>query len=203
MADGTFKTAIDLQVGDILKTIDIPNSEIGTQNSSIEYVYSGLTYESLATNTTYSSNPVTFKRKVNRLSILVKLTFTDGTDWEDTIGSSYLVDIDGAIQFKPIVKLKEGNVVLLLNTSNEEIQFVRKTIVSVVENRAVFSGWMISVETAELFLTKTSTTNNESFVSIEHNSVYCPVGCLCSSVCPACPKGQPYCSGNVCGNAIC
>lgn len=206
MADGTFKTALDLQVGDILKTINIPNSENVTSNGNNEYTYSDLTYESLSTNTTYSTNPVTFKRKVNRLAVIVKLTFTDGTDWEDTIGSSYLADIDGIIQFKTIIRLKEGDVVLLLNTDNEEVQFVRKTIVSVVESRAVFSGWLISVETAELFLTKTSTTNNESFVSIEHNNTYCPAfACPCFYGCASCPKAQPYCSSalSICTSAIC
>jgi hypothetical protein len=206
MSDGTFKTALDLQVGDILKTINIPIESI-TQNSNNEYTYSGLTYESLSTNTTYSTNPVTFKRKVNRLAVIVKLTFTDDTDWEDTIDSSYLVDIDGTIQFKRIIGLKEGDVVLLLNTDNEEVQFVRKTIVSVVESRAVFSGWLISVETAELFLTKTSTTNNQSFVSVEHNSQSCPyLACPCIYQCGSCPKSQPYCTsfgGGVCTNVAC
>jgi hypothetical protein len=112
MEDGTFKTAVDLQVGDIIKTIDLPE-ETSTQTSSTEYSYSGLTYETLASNTTYSTNEVTHKKRVNRLSILVKLTFEDGSDWEDTVGSSYLVDVDGVIQFKIISKLKQGDVVLL------------------------------------------------------------------------------------------
>lgn len=203
MADGSFKTALDLQVGDILKTIDIPKSEISTQISAIEYIYSDLTYESLSTNTTYSTNSVTHKKRINRLAILVKLTFTDGTDWEDTVGSSYLVDIDGIIQFKPIIKLKEGDVVLLLNTNNDEVEFVRKTIVSVVTSRSVFSGWLITVETVGLFLTKTSTTNNQSFVSIEHNSESCsPFAPRCDSCfpCPQCPKARPHCIFGTCGN---
>lgn len=196
MEDGTFKTAVDLQVGDIIKTIDLPE-EISTQISPTEYSYSGLTYETLASNTTYSTNEVTHKKRVNRLSILVKLTFDDSSDWEDTVGSSYLVDVDGVIQFKIISKLKQGDVVLLLNTNNNEIEFVRKTIVSVEESRAVFSGWLISVAVAKLFLTKTTnSTNNESFVSIEHNTNACPsYACPCPGTCSSCPKSHPYCGG--------
>jgi hypothetical protein len=203
MEDGTFKTALDLQVGDIIKTIDIPNADSATQTSQTEYIYAGLTYETLASNTTYSTNEVTNKKKVNRLAILVTLTFEDGSTWEDTVGSSYLVDIDGVIQFTRISKIKQGDVVLLLNKDNDEIEFVRKTIVSVVESRAVFSGWLISVAVARLFLTKTTnSTNNESYVSIEHNFLPCPnFGCICPGTCASCPKTYPYCGyTSLCSN---
>ena len=201
MEDGTFKTALDLQVGDIIKTIDLPDTT-EKQTSASEYTYSGLTFETLALNTTYSTNEVTAKKKVNRLAILVKLTFTDDTDWEDTVGSSYLIDRDGVIQFKLISKLQQGDVVLLLNTNNDAIEFARKTIVSVVETRAVFSGWIISVAVAKLFLTKTTSISNESYVSIEHNLDYCPsYACICPGTCSSCPKNAPYCGyTGVCSN---
>jgi hypothetical protein len=193
MSDGTFKTALDLQVGDLIKTINIPssNSDVDTLQ---EYVYTDLTYEGLVSGTTYSSNQVTFKRRVNRVTMLSKLTFEDNSDWEDTIDSSYLVDIGGILQFKRIKNLVAGDVVLLLNTENENVDFVRKTIVSNMESRGVFSGWLITVENVHLFLTKTSSTNNTSYVSIEHNFTSCPVGCPCEFQCGACPKQQPYCN---------
>jgi hypothetical protein len=194
MEDGTFKTALDLQVGDIIKTIDIPNGDSATQTTQSEYTYEDLTYETLASSTTYSTNEITNKKKVNRLAIVVTLTFEDGSTWEDTVGSSYLVDIDGVIQFKSITKLKQGDVVLLLNKDNDEVEFVRKTIASVVESRAVFSGWLISVAVTKLFLTKTTSTGNESYVSIEHNYLPCPsFGCICPGACPSCPKSFPFC----------
>ena len=72
-------------------------------------------------------------------------------------------------------------------------------------NCRVFSGWFITVDNAMLFLTKTSgSTNNQSYVSIEHNLFYCPNwACPCYSYCASCPKGAPYCSGSVCGNSVC
>jgi hypothetical protein len=194
MADGTFKTALDLQVGDVIKTVDIPNADAATQTSQSEYIYSGLTYETLSSNTTYSTNEITNKKKVNRLAIVVTLTFEDGSTWEDTVGSSYLVDVDGVIQFKLLSKVKQGDVVLLVNKNNDEIEFVRKTIVSVVESKAVFSGWLISVAVQRLFLTKTTSTGNESYVSIEHNYLFCPsFACICPGACPSCPKSFPFC----------
>jgi hypothetical protein len=196
MSDGTFKTGLDLQVGDLIKTIDIPAPE-GTPVSNGEYIYEGLTYETLANNTTYSSNEVTFKKRVNSLTVLSNITFDDGSTWEDTIHSSYLVDIDGIIQFKTIGNLKEGDVVLLLNTGNDSVDFTRKTVVSNIESKTVFSGWLISVAVEKLFLTKASSTNNEMYVSIEHNLTFCPAACYGQQAC--CPKGEPWCwSDGIC-----
>jgi hypothetical protein len=207
MADGTFKTALDLQIGDLIKTIDIPNED-GTTGTPREYIYNNLTYEGLISNTVYSNNEVTNKKKVNRLVILSQLTFEDGSTWEDTIGSSYLVDIDGVIQFKRIDNLQAGDVVLLLNSNNENLEFTRKTIVSNIESKSIFSGWIISVADEHLFLTKTTTsTNNESYVSIEHNYYACPRwACVnqCYSnpfgICASCPKYARFCCDGYCSN---
>lgn len=204
MADGSFKTPIELQIGDMVKTIDIQSTD-GTTGSQLEYIYNNLTYESLVSSTTYSFNEITNKKRINRLAILVTLTFEDGSTWEDTVGSSYLVDIGGVIQFKAIHKLVAGDVVLLLNNNNDNLEFVRKTVASNVETRALFSGWVISVANEQLFLTKTaSSLNNESFVSIEHNLNNCPQYACADAchyfepTCSACPKQIPYCCGGFC-----
>ena len=203
MADGTFKTALDLEIGDLIKTIDIPETD-GTTGTRLEYIYNNLTYEGLISNTVYSTNEVTNKKRVNRLAILSQLTFEDGSTWEDTIGSSYLVDIDGAIQFKRVENLVSGDVVLLLNTNNDNLEFIRKIIISNIESKSVFSGWMISVDEERLFLTKPSTsTNNETYVSIEHNDISCPEGacfdgCYGGPTCESCPKGIPRCCQGFC-----
>lgn len=193
MADGTFKTALDLRVDDIIKTIDIPNPN-GTDNASYTSNF-GITYELLTSDTTYSTNKIIALKRVNKLSYFYELTFDDGSTWEDTGVSSYLIDRNNEIQFETLFDVVNGDVVLLLNTTDGLMDFVRKTIVSITQTKKVFSGWFISVERAHLFLTKTTSTNNESFVSIEHNGPACPVGCCYGGTCPTCPKAEPYCSG--------
>ena len=193
MADGTFKTALDLRVDDIIKTIDIPNPN-GIDNSSYTTNF-GITYETLTTGTVYSTNRITNLKRVNKLTYIYELTFDDGSTWEDTGVSSYLIERDNTVQFDKLFDVGPGDAVLLLNTSGGLIDFVRKTVVSKVELKKVFSGWFISVENAHLFLTKTSSTNNESFVSIEHNGPACPVGCCPGQACASCPKSEPYCNG--------
>jgi hypothetical protein len=203
MADGSFKTALDLQVGDVIKTIDIPNPN-GTDNAS--YIANfGITYDTLLSGTTYSTNVVTYKKKIDRLAIMSQIVFEDGSTWDDTEDSSYLIDRSNNIQFERIGDIKSGDTVLLINTQTQNVvDFTRKTVASVSTNKSVFSGWEITVANAHLFLTKTSSTNNESFVSIEHNTVYCPNGaCPCYSACASCPKNAPMCYQGVCSNVFC
>jgi hypothetical protein len=193
MADGTFKTALDLRVDDVIKTIDIPNPN-GIDNASYTANF-GITYETLTSGTTYSTNRITNLKRVNKLTYFYKLTFDDGSTWEDTGASSYLIERDNVVQFDKLFSIKTGDAVLLLNTTGGLVDFVRKTIVSIDEIKMVFTGWFISVERAHLFLTKTTSTNNESFVSIEHNGPACPVGCCPGLSCNYCPKSEPYCNG--------
>ena len=192
MADGTFKTALELQIGDVIKTIDIPNPN-GVDNTSYLTNFE-ITYETLVSGTTYSTNKITNKKRVNLLSMVNQLTFDDNSTWEDTGGSSYLIERDNVIQFENLFHIKVGDVVLLLDTTESLVGFVRKNVVENVEVKKIFSGWFISVENARLFLTKTTSTNNESFVSIEHNfGENCP---SCSGASPSgtCPKTAPKCS---------
>lgn len=194
MADGSFKTTLELQIGDVIKTIDIPNPN-GTDNSSYTSNF-GITYETLVSGTTYSTNKITNLKRVNLLTYIHELTFDDNSTWEDTGVSSYLIERDNVIQFDNLFDIRNGDVVLLLNSTEGVIDFVRKTVTSNTQIKKVFSGWFISVENAHLFLTKTSSTNNESFVSIEHNGPSCPpYACPCPGTCGSCPKSEPYCSG--------
>ena len=200
MADGTLKTALDLQVGDSIKTIEIPNS-IGTSVDSYISTHFGLTYDTLISDAIYTTNIVTNKQKVNTLTFMNELTFDDNSTWEDTMGSSYLIDRGGVIKFDNLFNIVAGDVVILLDTTDDTINFVRKTVTSNIQEKRVFSGWFISVETAMLFLTKTAgSTNNESFVSIEHNYFPCPPHtCInyCGAYCPSCPKNNS-CNGTNC-----
>jgi hypothetical protein len=192
MADGTFKTALELQVDDVIKTIDIPNPN-GIDNSSYTANFN-ITYETLTSGTTYSTNKITNLRRVNLLTYVNELTFNDDSTWEDTGVSSYLIERDNTIQFENLFDIKNGDVLLLLDTTDGLVNFVRKTVVLNTPIKKVFSGWFISVENAHLFLTKTSSTNNESFVSIEHNGPSCPPdACPCPGTCASCPKSEPYC----------
>jgi hypothetical protein len=189
MSDGTLKTALDLQIGDIIKTIEIPNEN----GVSIDHYISsefGLNYETLVSSAIYSTNTVINKQKVSNLTYINTLTFEDGSSWEDTTQSRYLIERAGIVKFETITTMVAGDVVILIDTTDNNLNFVRKTIISNTEYKTVFSGWFIIVETAHIFLTKTTgSTNNESYVSIEANGP----GDSCSYP-YQCTKSAPNCS---------
>jgi hypothetical protein len=203
MSDGTFKTALDLQVGDVIKTIELP-SESGVSLSSYISSESGLDYATLTSSAIYTNNTVTHKQKVNVLTFINELTFEDASTWEDVMHSKYLVESGSAVLFKPLFEIAAGDIVILIDTTDNDLTFVRKTVASNTQTKRVFSGWFITVDVAHVFLTKNpSSTNNESFVSVELNAQFCPSSCLCYTPCPSCTKGPSYCIANNCSSTGC
>ena len=203
MSDGTFKTALDLQVGDLIKTIELP-SENGASLSSYISSQSGLDYATLISSAIYTNNTVVYKQKVNVLTFINKLTFEDTSTWEDVVHSKYLVESGSTVVFKQLFDMAAGDVVLLIDTTDNNLTFVRKTVVSNTQTKRVFSGWFITVDIAHVFLTKNpSSTNNESFVSVELNAQNCPSSCPCAFICPSCTKGGSYCVSSTCVSSGC
>jgi len=172
MADGTFKTAAELEVGDLLKTIDIPNP-FNVDNRD-ELANFRISYDELAAGATYSTNAITFKKRISTRTHLVTVKFTDGTDWLDYAASNYLTERDGEIRFLEAQQLLAGDKFILIDTSTPDVvSFIEKTVESIEGNMQFFSGWDITVERAHLFLTKESGDSSSSYVAIEHNVISC------------------------------
>ena len=196
MADGTPKSGYDLQVGDIIKTIDIPNAE--NVNTIDEYVNYHIDMDTFLSGVTYSTNKVISKHRINASVEKAVIEFTDATNWYDTINSSYLVYVNNEIKFKKIEDLIAGDVVLLINTEDDtNVQIVNKTVESVSVIDSTITGWTIGVERAHLFLTSAGNplaSLAAYFVSIEHNNFSCfgtPYG------------GQGSCPKGLCCNESC
>lgn len=174
MADGSTKTGLDIQVGDMIKTIDIPNPF--NVNRRSEVVNYRISYEELQSGTTYSSNIITHKRRIDTYYHVVKLVFTDNTDWLDTQHSKYLSIKNNEIRFLTLTdvnsdesKLSIGDKIILLNTNSTELTFVEKEVASIEYTQEFFGGWIITVENESLFLTRASLEDDTSFVAVEHN----------------------------------
>ena len=180
MEDGSLKTGLDLQIGDMVKTINIPNPF--NVNKREEVVNYKISFEELESGTTYSSNRVTNKKRINKFYHVVKLTFTDGSDWLDTENSKYLSKRDGEIRFLILTdnelsenKLSVGDKVVLLDTTTETPTFIEKEVSNIEHTQEFFGGWVITVENEGLFLTRASEEDgianmaSNSFVAVEHN----------------------------------
>ena len=176
LSDNTLKSGLDLQVGDVVKTINIPNVEgltieEGGENYNIDV-------NTFIQGVTYNSNRVTHKKRIDVFVNMGSIVFEDETTWSDTVNSRYLVVNDEQVKFKPLSQLIAGDIVLLVNTDNVENPVIEQKIVSTFNlTRQMFSGWVITVETTQLFLTKSagSIVNSPSFAAIEHND--CNVVC--------------------------
>jgi hypothetical protein len=194
MADGSFKTALELQEGDLLKTIDLPFNEYDVAELDSSEKISSASFADLETNVVYSTNMVTYKNKVSKKVDYVVMSFTDSTDWSDTKTSIYLIEEanTNTIKWVSLSDISAGDVVLLLDTANtEKPTFVRKEVVSVVKSSEIFEGWIITVQRAHLFLTKTDASSTTSFAAIEHNYSECFDPTLCTQ--DGCSKGYICC----------
>jgi hypothetical protein len=208
MSDDTYKLATDLVVGDMIKTIDIPNP-FDVENDSDTANYK-ITLSELESGTIYSTNKITHIDSVNVLSNIVKLTFTDGSDWFDNLGSKYLSIRNNEVRFLGLLdgstsnafSITIGDSVLLLDTSNTESPtFVSKEIASMEQLHQFFGGYEITVENSHLFLTKSDVDSDKSYVSIEHNNAQsCQDDPNCAQA--SCEKGWMCCNtpsfGQIC-----
>jgi hypothetical protein len=202
MSDGTLKSAEDLQIGDEIKTIDIPTS-IDILDD-MELANFKINFSELETETTYSTNKVLDKQRVNIWCNVTKIVFTDGSDWLDTENAKYLSIKNGEVRFLTIKSpspedtgLKIGDSIILLNTSNLETPtFIQKEVQSIENVQEFFGGWEITVEREHLFLTRASAEDDTSYVAIEHNALpTCAYswGTPCYYTLSECTKTYPYC----------
>ena len=199
MADGTFKTGLNLQVGDVVRTIDIPNAtNVDSKEETVNYK---IDLDTFISGSTYSSNTITRKERVDTTAFMVEILFTDNSTWEDTDSSYYLVEREDEIRFIPLKELISGDILILIDTTNtSSVGIVEKIVQSTTPITKEFGGWLITVERSHIYLTVTnSSTENISFAAIEHNS-----GEACIGKYPvyACGTGgctsTDYCNGSLC-----
>jgi hypothetical protein len=197
MADDSFKSAKDLEVGDMIKTLDIYNPHDTPKNDPCNDFK--ITYEEFTKGTTYSQNKVTRKRRVDTMTEYVDIEFTDGTNWHDTQSSSYLVLKNGSVQFEMLdprvgdCKVEIGDQIILVKSEEDNLSTVLKEVKSIKKEKKLFSGWEMTVEEEHVYLTKPE-GEESSFVAIEHN-VDCPIKLCCDPGCGGCVSPFICCSG--------
>lgn len=190
LSDGTFKTALELQVGDELKTIIVPNAD------NVYYMTENVNYEinleTFLDGAVYTTNQVKAKFKIETKAILATITFSDGTDWQDTSNSRYLVVNNGEVKFRAISELVAGDEVILIDTTDSEVvRCITKIVSSVTTEVTDFYGWIISVDRTHIFLTKTEQAIGDglfNYATLEHNC-YSPF--TCPKIAPNCAGGWP------------
>jgi hypothetical protein len=173
MADGTYKTGLDLQAGDIIKTIKLYENQQNLTESDELRNYS-IDFNQFLSNSTFSTNVVLGKSKSNILAPMTTITFDDSTTWQDTSISQYLIKRGDIVKWTTLNSeieesdmLQIGDKILLVDSNNlETVTVVEKTVTNITNSVDGFDGWTITVQDEHLFLTK---TDDGMFVAIEHN----------------------------------
>jgi hypothetical protein len=199
MADGSYKTGLELQVGDVVKTIKLYENQPNLTESDELRGYS-VNFTEFLSNSTFSTNVVLGKQKSNVLSPMTTITFDDNTTWEDTSISQYLIKRGDIVKWTALNledttldMLQIGDKILLVQTDDlETVSVVEKTVTNITNSVNGFDGWTITVQDEHLFLTK---TNDGMFVAIEHNYQCQPCNTFGIGA-GGCDKMYEYCTTN-------
>lgn len=210
MADGSFKTGQDLQVGDTVKTIRLYENQPNITEANELRTYN-VDYNELLSNSSFSTNVITFKKRIDVSVKLTTLNFSDETNWKDTSNSVYLIKRNNNVMWATIGEdintqttsnLQIGDILLLINVGNyDTISFNEKTVVSIQDGTEVLSGYIIGVQDEHIFLTITDgdSATVSSYIAVEHNSYCAP----CNSIgvgSGGCDKMYEVCSATgACG----
>ena len=192
MWDDSFKTGDNLLVGDMVKTIVIPNpNNIDLTNDISSF---GIEYDTFVNETIYTSNEILGKNPIDRLVEFVRIIFDDGTFWGDAKTSSYLILRNNNVRFIKLDEtdlengIREGDQIILIDHSQPTFTPILKNVIAIVTHVEIFSGYEIAVDVNHTFLSKDG-EEKTSYVSIEHN-VSCTGDCVSCGCHRSCTKSE-------------
>lgn len=172
MEDHTWKKAQDLQIGDRVQSLTIPVSgNVDIRSHTADY---NVSLEEWEEYSQWDINEITFVSQVEAWLDKAFLTFTDGTDWNDTLQSSYPVldPEDDSVRFVNLKDLKVGDRIILMpfeeNILSSNPAFVVREVESIEVRRELQYGYAISLDGNHLFLSRTS-EDTLAYIAIEHN----------------------------------
>ena len=163
MADGSRKSFAELEVGDSVKSINIPSLPVNETEYKVEE-WTG-SHTDFTTNFAVSETAIVVKTTQTTSDLFIRITLEDDIVWDDLPVTHLLVKNDDVIRFKNVNNLQIGDVLELFSTETETI--VNKTITNLEilfkENEVV--GTM-DVEPLDLFLPLVT----NSFAIVQHNA---------------------------------
>jgi len=203
MADGTWKAPNEIQVGDLVKSLIIPDPT-GANDDGGETPDFHIDLNTFNSGVQFTNSTVNNVSYINRLEKLVTITFTDGNTWNDSAVVSLLTLSNNDVKFKLISELAAGDQLIDVDVNNLSTPFLNlKTVQSVQIVREFFDGWVMGITDSHLYVVKDTTTNN-SFALFEHNTSCVACGTGRTVQCGLCPsKLLPACFQTTAPSAIC
>ena len=192
--DGTFKPLSDINVNELVKSLDFKNIDNISPSEDLPEDYNKRWSSTLdeSQNTLVTLNSTVDGISSHTLSeLFLKITLEDGTNWDDLPTSKFYVELanSNVTQFDILNKVVVGDKIILFNT--ETLEFEKKEIISleiVYGNKTVYE---IDVEPSDLFLVDVAPNK----VAIQHNKDcqfcgwYSCGSYRCNGTCPGCDQG--------------
>ena len=167
LPDGNIELVPNLQIGDEVKSILVPNLPDESDNDLDLWSSS---YESVINNSEISSSSLINKSTSDFFGILVTIE-TDVNSTYSDVGHAKIMVKDGEdVKFKPYVQLKIGDEILTFDTTTNELITTSITNINFRFDR--FNAYTLDFEPIDLFLTIEETENQTRYGIVTLNYDY-------------------------------
>lgn len=177
MSDGTIKNMDTLNLGDSIKTLDIPNVPQDEENV-LEWKanyssFSGTPVETLTT--------VEAKESTNAIEWLTNVTLEDGIEFSDITNSIVLVrkqnELD-EVRFDSFLNITVGDFFVLYDLDKKE--YIQKQVEKIEYSYENIKVHTVDVEPIDTFLTTQENVETPTYAMIQHNPPIACQGWCCS-----------------------
>jgi hypothetical protein len=168
LPNGDIELVTNLQVGDDVKSIlfpDLPDEE----NISSLHIWSS-SFDSIVNNYQVSSSILDNKSTTDYFGILVTFETDTNSTFSDVGHAKIMVKDGDDVSFKRYVELKNGDTIVLLDTTNNELITTNVTEVNFRFDK--FTAYILDFEELDLFLTMEETENQSRYGLVTHNYNY-------------------------------
>lgn len=168
LPNGDIELVTNLQVGDEVKSIlfpDLPDEE----NISSSDLWSS-SFDSTIDNYQISSSILDNKSTNDYFGILVTFETDTNSTFSDVGHAKIMVKDGDDVRFKRYVDLKNGDTLLLLDTTNNEL--ITTNITEINFRFDKFTAYILDFEELDLFLTMEETENQSRYGLVTHNFGY-------------------------------
>jgi len=168
LPSGDIEMVTNLQVGDAIKSIlflDLPD-----ESSMANLDIWSSSFDSVIADYQISSSILENKSTTDYFGILVTFETDTNSTFSD-VGHAKIIVKDGDnVRFKRYVDLKNGDTIVLLDTTNNELITTNVTEVNFRFDK--FTAYILDFEELDLFLTLEETENQSRYGLITHNYDY-------------------------------
>jgi hypothetical protein len=168
LPSGDIELVTNLQVSDVVKSIlflDLPDeSSTGNLDSWSS------SFDSVITDYQISSSILENKSTTDYFGILVTFETDTNSTFSDVGHAKIMVKDGDDVRFKRYVDLKNGDTIILLDTTNNELITTNVTEVNFRFDK--FTAYILDFEELDLFLTLEETENQSRYGLITHNYNY-------------------------------